>query len=199
MLIGANAFAQVSLGAGYVNSTTGISYKDNSSDSSMGGFYVGASYNLPIASGLGIAPGLYYEFLTASDKSSYAGIAEVNGDTKEHYINVPVMFNYGYDLTPNFRIFAFAGPTASFGIASNTTIKGSALGLTANTKIDNYDKDYDYGRVDVMVGGGIGADIMNMVQFKIGYDYGLLNRYTGDTDNYSRHRSQLHVGLAFLF
>ena len=32
----------------------------------------------------------------------------------------------------------------------------------------------------------------------VGYDYGLVNRYTGDGD-ITRHRSQFNIGVAYLF
>ena len=67
-----------------------------------------------------------------------------------------------------------------------------------SAKVNNYDDEYKYGRFDVMLGGGVAVDFFDIVRFNIGYDYGLVNRYTGDAD-YTRHRSQLTVGVAYLF
>ena len=90
------------------------------------------------------------------------------------------------------KVFAYAGPSLQMGLASTSKI---TVGGTTNTT-NNYDND-SYGRMNVLVGGGIGADIADMLRLTVGYDFGLLDR--NSSDNVSLKTSQLHVGVAYLF
>lgn len=197
MLIGTAALAQPSVGVGFVNSTDKYKSGNTTTTANLNGFYAGASYNINITGALNVAPGLYYTLVTKSDASNY-GPLNANVDVTEHYLSVPVMFNAGLAITDGIVGRVYAGPTLAYGLASNTKAKGSIAGISADTKINNYDSDYDYGRFDVMLGGGVAVDFFDIVRFNIGYDYGLVNRYTGDAD-ITRHRSQLTVGVSYLF
>lgn len=194
MLVGVEAFAQVSVGAGWVNSTLTTKAGDVKTNPNSNGFYLGASYNLSIAEGLGLAPGLYYEFLGSKD-SAGSGLS-ASSTTTEHYLDVPVMFNYGFELAPDCKLFAFAGPTLQFGLASNAKLKAGTSDINAEKKVNNYDGDY--GRFDCLIGGGVGFQI-SAIQVKVGYNYGIVNRYTGDSDSISTHRSAVHIGVGYAF
>lgn len=184
MLAGANAFAQV--GVGYVNSSLSSKIGNVSETTSTNGLYLGGHFNIPIAGGLGIAPGLYWEYLSGENGST------VVTKTNEHYLSVPVMFNYSYPVSNAFSVFAYAGPGINFGLSS----KASATLLGNTTTTDLY-KDSDYSRWDITIGGGIGVDILNMIRVEAGYNYGMLDRNTAD--NMTAHRSEFHVGVAYLF
>lgn len=200
LLAGTSAFAQMSIGAGYVNS---VDYsklgKDQSAKSTGGsGFYAGVSYTAPLAAGFSFTPGVYYEFLTANEAVSFDRLIVFSGRETEHYINIPLTFSYGMDLSRDFRFFVYAGPTASVGLAS--TVKGSTdVGgfKLEGDSVSNYD-DEDYGRFDIMLGGGIGLEFRDDLRLTVGYDFGMLNRYTGSAD-YSQHRNRLTAGIAYIF
>lgn len=197
MLVGAQAYAQIAVGAGYVNSTQTTKAGDNKSSADANGFYVGGSYNLSIAGGLGLAPGLYYEFLSSStDEAGVAGIATVKGTTTEHYVNVPVMLTYGLELMPDCTLFAYAGPTISYGVASSTKVDASTVVGSGSKTTSNYGDNSSYKPFDVMLGGGVGFNI-NSFQVKVGYNQGMLNRY--DSDNVTLHRGEVHLGVAYMF
>lgn len=160
------------------------------------------NYNINLAGALNVAPGIYYSLLTKSDADSYAGVADLKVDVTEHYISVPVMFNAGLAFADGIVGRIYAGPTLAYGLASNSKYTASAtipvIGtVSKGDKVNNYD-DSDYSRFDIMLGGGVAVDFFDMVRFNIGYDYGLVNRYSGDGD-VTRHRSQLSVGVAYLF
>lgn len=149
-----------------------------------------------------MAPGLYYGLATKSDANSFGGILDTKADVTEHYLSIPVMFNAGLTITDGIVGRIYAGPTLAYGIASNLKYTASAsipvLGtVSKGDKVNNYD-DSDYGRFDVMLGGGVAVEFFDMVRFNVGYDYGLVNRYTGDGDM-TRHRSQFNIGVAYLF
>ena len=191
MLFGVNAIAQPSIGAGYLSSTE--TFKSGNSSSTdktpMNGFYVGLSYTLPIVGGLNFTPGVYYGYATR-DNVVDAIITKINaGKRKDMYINVPLHFSYGLDLTDALRLFVYGGPSASIGVSSKT--------VSGNTTIDRYGENSNLQRFDIMLGAGAGLEFNEMIRFQVGYDWGMLNRY--NTNNYSVHRNQLTAGVAFLF
>ena len=191
MLAGANAFAQISVGAGYLNSTLDSKYNGNKvsegARGSMNGFYVGASYNLKFGE-FGIAPGIYYSSLFGSDT-----VLNVTTAANEQAINVPLNLNYGYDLN-GVRLFAFAGPTFQFGISSKTKTKTNPA-----IETNYYSDNSNYGRVNLYLGGGLGAELMEQIQITVGFDYGVLNLYKGNDDKAKQHRYNLKLGVAYLF
>lgn len=193
MLLGTQAFAQVSVGAGYKM----LSHKTEKSDPTvLNGAYVGADYNIHLVGGLNVAPGVYYSFVTKSDSASaLGGLVSGTGNWNEHYLTVPVHFNYGFNLSNDIKAFVFAGPSADFGLASSYKITGNAVGASAEKTIDMYDND-NYKRFDVKLGGGVGLDILDVTRVKVGYDFGMLNR---GADNATMHSNQLYVGVSLLF
>ena len=197
MLAGFNANAQMSLGAGFLNSKSTTKIGSTTADAVTNGFYVGADYCMPIVAGLSMTPGLYYNFSTASDASSIGSIISAKGTTSEMYIGIPVNFSYAVNFTDGVKGFVFAGPTFNLGLSSTTKYSGNIAGFSAGKTVDYY-KDSDYGRFEVMLGGGVGLEV-SCIRLTVGYDMGINNRYTGDADNYSIKRNQLHAGIAYLF
>lgn len=202
LLAGTSAFAQMSVGAGYVNSVdlTKLGKDQSSKHTGGSGFYAGITYTLPLASAINFNPGVYYEFLSAEVKAGDS-LFSISGRETEHYLNVPLTFSIGADLSRDIRFFAYAGPTLNLGIASSTRL--SASSPVAGLKVDggvvnNYDGN-DYGRFDIMLGGGVGLEFRNSFRVSVGYDFGMLNRYTGNTTGYAQHRNRLTAGLAYLF
>ncbi len=198
MLLGTAAIAQPSIGAGYLNSTDKTKSGSTTNSTNLSGFYLGGSYNINLGGSLNVAPGLYYSLLTKSDANDYYGFASTKVDVTEHYLSVPVMFNLGLPLADGIIGRVYAGPTLAYGLASNTKVKGTVVGFSTDSTVDNYDDDYNYGRFDILLGGGVAIEFYDIVRFNVGYDYGLVNRYTGDGD-ITRHRAQLNVGVAYLF
>ena len=204
LLIGVNASAQFSIGAGYVNSQ--YRYKTSSSSdvstTNTNGIAAGIGYTFNLGHGFGVTPGVYY---TITNKRNAAGATifgvHISGEstTTEQYINVPVHLSFGAEINPDFKIFLFAGPSFSAGISSVTKsrLAGGSASLDFDP-IDNYEGG-DYGRFDLLLGGGIGFDLLKHVRLLVGYDAGMLNRNTDSSSNITRHRNQLYAGAAFLF
>lgn len=229
LLAGTDAFAQISVGAGYSNVTQKIQAKGLDKTVNMNGLIAGMDYTIPITENIGIAPGLYYEFSTGSaDKLLNLGAASalLKGRLEEHYIDIPMKFVFSIPYQGN-RFFAFAGPTAAIGVSSK--LKGDVKILGFQLKgdfLDMYDKDI-FESMDLMLGGGIGADISKMLRVTLGYNFGMFNRINttssasqeqssgsgsssdGSTsgfnlgqlirDNATINRNQFYVGLAVLF
>ncbi|MBR5256624.1 MAG: PorT family protein [Bacteroidales bacterium] len=191
MLLGTTAFAQMSVNAGYINSTRTAK---NAESANANGAYAGISFNLPVAGGLAVAPGLYYSMITSTDVASLGSLYSGKGTFMEHAINVPVYVNYGFALAPDTKFFIFGGPTAQYGLASTVKTENNIAGLVAvNGKVDNYENE-DYARFNVYLGGGVGFQA-GAFQVTVGYDYGMMPLYK-DTD---QHRSNLKLGVGFLF
>ena len=188
----APAFAQASIGAGYFNSIDVVKSGNTTDSDPLSGFYGGVSFTVPVGSGINFTPGLYYGYAAKSNATDLI-ITKVSGKREDHFLNVPLHFSYGLDLSPQFRFFAYAGPSLSFGVASKVT---GSLG-TSSSAYDRYQENSDLNRFDVMVGGGVGVDVMNTFRINVGYDFGMLNRYNSSNTNY--RRNQLYAGVAFLF
>lgn len=221
LLAGTNAFAQISVGAGYSSVTQRIKASGLNKDITMNGLYAGMDYSIPISANISIAPGLYYEFSNGSaDRLLNIGVASafLKGRLEEHYIDIPFKFMFSVPYQGN-KFFAFAGPTASIGVSSK--IKGDIKVLGIELKgdvLDMYDKNI-FESMDLMLGGGIGADIGKMLRVTLGYNAGMFNRLDMDgnqaqtssesgsgfnvgqliRDNATINRQQFYIGVAVLF
>ena len=191
LLMGTTAFAQ-SFGAGYVQSTQ----KYNNTSSTANGFYAGVGYSAEIMPGLSLNPGLYYEFLSSTSAGS---LWFVSGESKtqEHYVNVPLHLSFAYSFAPTFKMFVYAGPTANVGIASTTKSTLAIGGASTTTEPSNNYKSGDYSRFDIMLGGGVGVELMKKFRLTVGYDMGMLDRH--NSDNVDLKRNRLTAGAALVF
>ena len=219
MLAGTNAFAQLSVGAGWLNSTETVkSGNSDPSKTNLNGFYVGGQYNLPIVSGLGIAPGLYISGIFAkvnNSDSAYGLSGSANVSSREFDLNVPVNVNYAFEIGRDFKVFVYAGPVFQLGIVSKASYEASlsagGLGLsTGKYTTDNYSgktynaKNEEVGQHDggyqnpfnIYLGGGAGIQA-GAFQVIIGYDHSLLNFSKNSNETASRSQIKLGVGYAF--
>lgn len=216
MLAGTNAFAQISVGFGYLGSPEKLSATkmDLSKSFYMNGLYAGFDNTIQFDPNMGMSVGVYYVYsaASASQMFDYLELIEnfAKGSLDEHYINVPINLVFGTDVNEGLRAFIFAGPTVSCGLSSK--VKANVLDLLKFKVSDNYKHDY-FERFDLMFGGGIGFDINSTIRIKAGYDYGLFNRIgegltiknkTGEeviatNQNANLHRSQVTVGISYLF
>ena len=199
-LMGTQAYAQLGVNAGYLNSNLTSKSGSNKADPvNYNGFYAGVTYNIPIAAGLCVAPGVYYSLLSTSksDAVSFLGFSQSGTSTHtEHAVNAAINLNYGFDISRDTRVFLFAGPTFQYGLSSQSTYK--AEGVVSGTQKSDWYEGGNYGRFNVFVGGGAGVEVAN-IQITIGYDYGLMNLYKGSSSDYKINRSGLKLGVGFLF
>ena len=193
-----SAFAQISVGAGYLANTQKSSYTSGSttttSTTPQSGFYAGADYTLDMGQGLGLLAGLKGSLLTDTHTTTILG---VSGTTKttEIYLGIPVQFNYNYALSNDLKLFALAGPTFSLGLSSKSKFTNNVNDDVTIT--DNYPDDGDYKKFNVLLGVAVGVDVMSTIRIKAGYDIGLLDR--DGRDDYKVNDAQWYVGVAYLF
>lgn len=196
LLACATSFAQFNVNLGYANSTE--YYRSGSERLSMrlNGFTVGVGYSLELADDFYFTPALNYMFVGATDTNMLVGPISLRGSVTEHYINVPLILSYDFPLSGGSKFFLFAGPTASIGLASNTKLVANVGPYKGDERVDNYG-DNEYRRFDIMLGGGIGIKLSDTYLFKVGYDFGLLNRSA--VKDLSEHHHLLTVGIAYMF
>ena len=206
VLFGTQAFAQLSVGAGYINSTESGKYKDLQGNwqkydttLDLNGAYVGANYTIDLSdlvNGLGITPGIYASALFGKIAEYTIPVigTKTEASVKDVTLNIPINFNYGYDLTGDFKIFAFAGPIFQVGLLNNTVTK-----IDNNTnKTNNFDSENgNRNRFNILMGGGLGFEVSNQFQVILGYNHSLMNYVKGDNEKAAR--SQITVGVGYKF
>jgi hypothetical protein len=108
---------------------------------------------------------------------------------------VPILFNYGLNITDDLKISVFLGPTVNFALSgkSTLTISGSPLGvLDGTTESDWYGDNSDRSRFDIAGTAGVNVQFKSFRLFG-GYNYGLLD--LDNSDNYKFKGSNWFVGL----
>ena len=196
MFLAVEANAQIGVGLGYNLLTTTTTMADESEDDSLNGFYLEATYDINFLNrnwgSLGLQPGLRYTFAGESDSDEVAGV-KTNASFTEHYLDVPVNVKYSYEIIPTtLKAYAFAGPVFSLGLASN--LKAGAGDTSVKT--NNY-KDTEYGRFDIKFGLGAGVTLAEKLNVKLGYNIGMLNRYTGEQIS-KDYKYKTHTGVFYL-
>ena len=182
-----SANAQIGIGLGYATKNFTNVFENE------GGIFAGANYNIELSNGIAVAPGIEFAMLNyKKDDNNYQ---------KENYLAVPVMFNYSIEVADGFKLVPFLGPTVSFGLSSKvrssaSTILG-AIGGGSN-EVDMYGDNSDYNRLDILIGGGLALDVMDMIRVHVGYNQGLLNR-NNDSDGSVIKTSGVNFGVAYLF
>mgnify|MGYP002519969885 FL=1 len=201
MFFAVDAYAQLGVGVGYNLLNTTQKLADESDDDSLNGFYVEATYDFNFLQAkwgsLGIQPGLRYSFAGETESEKMPGLT-TRASLTEHYLDIPVNVKYSYDIMPStLKAYAFAGPVFSCGLASSLKLKANDDAIKTN----NY-KDTEYARFDIKLGLGAGVTLMEKFDVKLGYNIGLLNRYTGeqiDNFKYKTHTGVFYVGVGFNF
>ena len=121
-----------------------------------------------------------------------------NNYRKENYIAIPVLFNYGIELVDGIKVVPYLGPTFSYGISGVVAGGATAFGITVSTgEVNLYGDNSTYAPFDILVGGGVALDVMDMVRAYVGYNIGLLDRNT--SDNAVLKASGVNFGVAYLF
>ena len=210
VLFGTQAFAQLSVGAGYLNSTeidkvqTNDGVKKYTQD--LNGFYAGANYTIgldALAEGLAITPGAYAAMLFGVNKDNS------NTTYQDLSVNIPVNISYGFNLTSDFKLMAFAGPIFQIGIINKSVTKTSNQTVTVNN-FQEQKMGAEVGGIDVtilstparerfniLLGGGLGFEVNEQIAVLVGYNHSLMNYWK--LDNTTVGRSQITVGVNFKF
>lgn len=209
LLIGLQANAQIIFNGGYLHATDNITQTTPNGEikgtNLLDGFYAGAKYRIGldgITEGLSLAPGANVSVLFGRD----AGLPDCLDDAKttEVAVNVPLHVQYLFEITPDFKLEAWAGPTVQFGVY-NRTIDGE----TNPTNIYNLYKEIPTSannlgasiaprnRFNLFLGLGVGFEVAELVHVNVGYDFGVLNLATNPNEKI--YRGLLRVGVGYNF
>ena len=146
------------------------------------------------------------------------------GDREEHYLGIPLRLKYDLHLLDRLGLTFDAGPTLFMGLSSKYKYKtkltdnvlavdynlyngkSDASGTSSIFDLENWMRmsgmypEGRLGRFDVMLGASVGANFFHILEVRVGYDYGLLNRYRKDiADMYSMHRGQFTFSAGIRF
>ena len=201
-----SASAQTSIGVGYVDGAlTGFSKLETSGELSdvtlsTTGFYVEGMMNVPISDGFSFVPGVRYIYGTNSGNKNFTFSEDFvlggSGTVKEHSIAVPLNLQFTANVGENSKFFIFAGPTFSYGLSYKANLSAKVGNVSVGGDVNLYGNLVKMNRTDVFVGGGVGAQF-GLIQVKVAYDYGVLDRF--DYEKFGAHSKQLRVGVAYLF
>ena len=220
LLLGTQAHAQLSFGAGWLNSTEITKYTSGDPDkTNLNGLYLGGQYNLNVVEGFGVAPGVYFSTLFDRRNNSEAiyGTFKNERETyREFAFNVPINLNYTFEFGRDFNLFVYAGPVFQMAFSSKGTSEASAGIGTFVQSTGKYTLNYFNGKLygpdnkevatlneggisnpfNIYLGGGVGLQAGD-IQVIIGYDHSMLN-FSKIKDSYTS-RSQIKVGIGFSF
>lgn len=209
------ASAQFGVNISYMNSNARpVQWSDAKNQTN--GFTVGIDNELKlIGNFLSIQPGLYYQHLLASEDIVDLGNKLYAKNTySDYFLAIPLHVKLGFNILPNkmLRVYVFAGPTFEIGLKSEDKFSIAGEGeISYNYYTNKLSSSSDeitdivassglfpdqkvYGRFDVMVGGGVGIQVIRFLDIKVGYDYGLVNRYRKEVDK-TVNRGQFYVGV----
>lgn len=127
-----------------------------------------------------------------ADLAAVAGYKFTNDNSKnlaEIYLEAPVRAKLYIPVSSKVDLYVFAGPVASLNLMS----------VDYNNKqfTDNYTRNPNLRRFDVMLGGGVGVEIIRHIRATVGYDQGLVNR-DGTPGNRSR-TGALKIAAYYMF
>lgn len=218
------ANAQFGIHAGYVNSVTDFKTSKSSDPLKCHGFHLGIEYDFDIVRGLSVQPGIQYSYVAQGDESTikFGSFKQSDKvDIVEHYLEIPAYLKYTFDFFPEvFGMYVFAGPTVGLGLSSSLIISRSGVentrvsynfyngrirseNVTADLKafVEKQEGEKILQPFDILVGGGVGFNLIRHLDLRAGCNYGLVNRMSKAyrNDKYSANRYQIYAGLSLVF
>ena len=200
MLFAGMASAQLGVHVGYAPQTYLTKYTSGSTTvsdtTSMTGLFVGVDYNVAITGDLKVSVGLQGRYNTNSESTTLLGVT-TKVDATQMLIDVPVLFNYGLNLTDALKLSVFAGPTITYALSGNTktTVSGTPGGLLDGTTENNwYGDNTNLKKLDVALSLGVALTFSDIKLFG-GYNMGLMNLTTAD--NTTMKGSNLFIGVGY--
>ena len=186
MLAGANASAQISIGAG---PATRLYFPKGEDAPYTYGVQLSFEDSQRVSDWFGYSAGI--DFGTYGNKAFFqpgATDAAAIG-LSEMYVDIPVRAKFYVPISDAFQLFVFGGVSPSVCLSSNIR--------ETSGKVSRFRKDSDYSRYDLLAGGGIGAEVAECVKFALGYDHGVLDRDRSETAK--QHVAAVKFTVSYLF
>ena len=208
LLFAGNANAQLGVNIGYAPQTFKSTYTNgsnsNTTTTSMSGFFAGVNYNLNLTGDLNVSVGAQFRYNTSKDTLVNANVGTLAGAKSENkntqsLIDIPVLFNYGFNLNSDLKVSLFVGPTLTYALSGNThnTTTVTVLGSENVSESDNdwYGDNTDRKKLDVAATIGVNVQY-NQFRLFGGYNMGLLNLTTADNTTLKASNVFFGVGMA---
>ena len=208
LLIGIQANAQLIFNGGYLHATEKTSIQEAGTTVSgtdlLDGLYAGAKYRFGldgITEGLSIAPGANLSFLFGRHNAiDSKDLVDDKAFLNQIALNVPVHVQYLFEITPDFKLEAWAGPTMQIGLYDRAIDNGENPTLIYNNFKETPRLMGKLGArslFNLYLGLGAGVEISELVHVNVGYDFGLLNISTDP--NAKVTRGLLRIGFGYNF
>lgn len=197
LFVGLQAKAQFQVDGGYQHffeqSRITLANQTTVTEYGWDGLYAGARYNfqLPV-NGLSVIPGANISFMFNALKNID------NANSREIALNIPLDVAYTIDLGA-VELRGFAGPTIQVGLLNHLVSRGGNSTHSYNMYVSN-DSPYSLNtrtRLNVSLGFGVGAVILNNFTAHLRYDLGLVNLTTAEYTKMFRNTLQIGVGYIF--
>lgn len=210
---------------GYVHSAYRISdwaTDEVTTTDGLDGFNLGLTKDFAVVDRvLALQTGLVYTYQNDSRNMAESGIRVV-GDWDEHYLSIPIKIKYEVPVMEELSIFVMGGPSLVAGLSSSMKYRAriddsvnAAISYNFyNGKVRTNDGMPDfieniiekqfpetrYRRADVQVGASAGVRFFDVFEAQIGYDWGIVNKYRGDTlDDLKMRRQQFYISIGVRF
>ena len=210
LLAGFTASAQINIGAGYLWDFWSAKHDGSKAAGgyTLNGVYAGASYNIKLVEGLGLAPGAYFSWATGFTTNAEGKKSNPAVKADHMALTIPVHVTYTAELGPG-GFFAYLGPAFQYGLSLKnygTTVSGDGIEISLDGDKDKaynmFKKNDDGNRLnvpfDVKLGVGFGYN-WKFLQANVGFDFGFLDRDANKEDKYKQHANAVHAGIAFVF
>ncbi|MCL1868272.1 MAG: PorT family protein [Paludibacter sp.] len=182
--------AQFGVNIGYALNS--INYTNFGGKQNMNGFSAGLSYDLRIKDEWNIFTGLTYSQFGRKNTERY-GLGVETDSYKHGFLDIPIHAAFVMEVLDDMNISVEAGPKLSYALFGTQT----ATLPNGSTKENIYDKKNNISPFNVLAGFGIGIQY-NHLRFKMGYDFSLLNQYSGIGNARASHGG-LSISLGYIF
>ena len=212
-----------------IYSTLDLTTDERSSSAMLHGFTIGLSKDFTLLQEtLYFQTGLNYIYQNdARNQNVQALNIRLVGDRTEHHLSLPIRLKYDLYLVDQIGLTFDAGPTLLMGLSSrfnyrtrleDETVLSTSYNIHNGKAVSKGSSPlfnledwmaasgmYPYGnkgikRFDVMLGASVGAHFFEILEVRLGYDWGLLNRSRKDVaDEYALRRGQFTLSLGLRF
>ena len=200
---------------GYANPITRLNVGENKNTlfpTSYHGMKIGFVYDATLWKGLGVSMGLNYTFGTnvtdwTQKVSTQQGLyPQVRSRGQYHQLEIPVDWQYKFEIAQNTWIILYTGPTLQCGLALNDKwyirLNKDSESISKEENLYSEQEMADYALKRLNVTWGIGAGFQYEKYFlRGGYDFGIINPYKAQSFNngiYTRGRFdqwQIKLGM----
>ena len=162
------------------------------------GYYIEAGYTYKFAKHSSLFASLRAsEGFNTNATDIISGKASAGYLVSKFYLDIPIKYNFNFNVSPKVQLYVSAGPTIDFWLGYNAAVISKYQDKAKVESID-YFKDFKEGfnRVNIGLGGALGVFFHN-VKIEVGYDQYLINPYK--IDDLKGTRGQLRIGAAYVF